>query len=187
MDKLHDIIVQPAKPFRALTPRDPLILRPWLMQPSGPGSHQAPLAQLQEARIAPGCLRAKLFSRLFYYYFTKYYFLLSPFSPSLLHLSSFSSCPTSSLLHPSSLSLSPEVVFLSFSYLYLLSLPLFSSSISASSGYLVWLLSCLRLGILIYLPRLDQDGAPKVLWHDGASTVPDSVDRRDNGFPSVRL
>lgn len=121
MDKLHDIIVQPAKPFRALTPRDPLILRPWLMQPSGPGSHQAPLAQLQEARIAPGCLRAKLFSRLFYYYFTKYYFLLSPFSPSLLHLSSFSSCPTSSLLHPSSLSLSRGR--LSFLFLLISSLP----------------------------------------------------------------
>lgn len=181
MDKLHDIIVQPAKPFRAPTPRDPLILRPWLMHPSGPGSHQAPLAQLQEARIAPGCLRAKLFSRLFYYYFTKYYFLLSPFSPFLLHLSSFSLA----LLLLSFFPLSPEVVLLS--YLYLLSLPLFPSSISASSGYLVWLLSCLRLGILIYLPRLDEDGAPNVLWHDGASTVPDSVDRRDHGFPSVRL
>lgn len=84
------------------------------------------------------------------YFIIFFYFLLSPFSPSLLHLSPISPALflfSSSLL----LSSSPpeEVVLLS---LLISSVPFFPSSISAASGYLVWLLSCLRLGILIYLP-----------------------------------
>lgn len=152
------------------------------MHPSGPGSHQAPLTQLQAARIAPGCLRAKtIFSLIllfsFIFSFLHFLHLSSIFLPSLLPY--FSSL----LLFFSPPLLQKRSTF--FPYLYP---PSPFSPVLFLLHLATWFGFCPAFDLaFLSISRLDQDGAPKVLWHDGASAGPVSVDHRHHGFPPVRL